>query len=51
MIDNGIATGMDQRVMGTIELRYPGLVRLQYVDLSYKGNPWWYMLDYYKDPK
>jgi len=47
MMDDGISTSNDQRVMGTIALRYPQLVRLNYVDLGFLGNPWWYVLKYY----
>ena len=38
MIDNGIHTSNDQRVMGAIALRYPWLVRLEYVDLGMTGK-------------
>ena len=48
MMDNGIPTANDQRIMGTIALRYPWLVHLHYRDFDYAGNPWWHMLMYYQ---
>ncbi|AEI88686.1 MAG: alpha-1,2-fucosyltransferase [Candidatus Midichloria mitochondrii] len=44
LMDNNIDSGDDQRVMGTIALRYPDFINLIYPSINYKGNRWWYML-------
>lgn len=44
LMDNNIDSGNDQRVMGTIALRYPDFINLIYPSIDYKGNRWWYML-------
>ena len=43
-MDNNIDSGNDQRVTGTIALRYPDFINLIYPSIDYKGNRWWYML-------
>ena len=39
----------DQRIIGTIALRYPDFINLLYPPIWYKGNKWWYPLLYYSD--
>ena len=46
---NNIDFSNDQRVMGTIALRYPEFINLVYPDIWYKGNRWWYPLLFYSD--
>lgn len=49
LIEQGILTGCDQQITNNIALALPELIRLLYVDLRFKGNPWWYSLLYYSE--
>ncbi|WHQ46658.1 MAG: hypothetical protein MTP17_04115 [Candidatus Midichloria sp.] len=44
LMDNNIDAGNDQRVIGTIALRYHNFINLVYPSIDYKGNRWWYLL-------
>lgn len=51
LMDNDIPSGDDQRVIGTIALRYPTFINLLYSNLGFSGDRWRYSLSYYADDK
>ncbi len=49
MISHEIDVSNDQRVMGTIAIRYPELINLIYPSINYHDNKLWYSLKYFTE--